>query len=273
MSCGRCAVGMSVLAFLCSPAIAQFQSATVTVLAQASSHLDTAYGVSDLSEDGGAGAYPLFQGSANADQVSGPSGVIARAQVGLELSEHGVSATGSFFVSISVQEGFHTANVSALSRVWIDFTLDTARTWTIDPGTTTGPSGNTLVTLYAGATQLFAYNGEFGGATGELPAGEYRLAITALAELESAGVSNETGGTYSVGFLLGTVNPCPADLNSDHVVDDFDFLIFLPAYDTLDCADPAMPEGCPADLNGDGVVDDADFLIFLPAYDSLVCPE
>ena len=40
----------------------------------------------------------------------------------------------------------------------------------------------------------------------------------------------------------------------------------------LDCADPAMPAGCPADLNGDGVVDDADFVIFLPAYDALVCP-
>lgn len=273
MSCGRCALGLGMLALCGRGAFAQFQTATVTVLAEARSHLDTAYGVGDLFESGGAGAYPLFQGSANADQVSGPSGVIARGQLGLELSEHGLSATGSFFVSISADEGFHSASVSALSRVWVDFTLDSPRTWKFDPGMTTGPSGNTLVTLYAGTTQLFTYNGQFGGATGELGAGEYRLAITASAELESAGVSNETSGTYSVGFLLGTISkPCPADLNGDHVVDDFDFLLFLPAYDLLDCADPTMPEGCPADLNGDGVVDDADFLVFLPAYDALVCP-
>jgi len=274
MAMGKLVSGCALVASLCATqsALAQFQSATVSVLAQAVSHLDTAYGVGDLSEQGGDGAYPLFLGSANADQSLGPSGVQVRAQLGLELAENGVSATGSFFVSISAQEGFHSASVSALSRVWIDFTLDEARTWMIDPGTTTGPSGNTLVTLSMGETQIFTFIGEFGGMTGELAPGEYRLAITASASIESTGESNETGGTYSVGFLLGAVDPCPADLNGDHVVNDFDFLIFLPAYDILDCADPTMPQGCPADINEDGVVDDADFLIFLPAYDTLVCP-
>lgn len=274
MAIGDILTGCGLLAICCAsrPAQAQFQSATVSVLAQAVSRLDTAYGVGDLSEESGDGAYPLYLGSANADQSLGPSGVLARAQLGVELAEDGFSATGSFFVSISAQEGFHSASVSALSRVWIDFTLEGARTWKIDPGTTTGPSGNTLVTLSKGATQIFIFSGEFGGASGELEPGEYRLTITASASLESAGGSNETGGTYTVGLVLGAVDPCPADLNGDHVVDDFDFLIFLPAYDMLDCADPAMPAGCPADLNGDGVVDDADFVIFLPAYDALVCP-
>ncbi|MBL8887883.1 MAG: hypothetical protein JNK16_14600 [Phycisphaerales bacterium] len=272
MSCGRCAAGLGMIALCGTSAFAQFQTATVTVLAEARSHLDTAYGVGDLSEGGGAGAYPLFQGSANADQISGPSGVIARSQLGLELSEMGVSANGSIFLGISADEGFHSASVSALSSVWIDFVLGSARTWRIDPGTTTGPSGNAQVTLYAGDTEVFVYSGEFGGATGELAAGAYRLAIRASASIESTGTSSETGGTYTLGFTLGSTDPCPADLNGDHVVDDFDFLLFLPAYDVLDCADPAMPEGCPADLNGDGVVDDADFLIFLPAYDTLVCP-
>jgi len=64
---------------------------------------------------------------------------------------------------------------------------------------------------------------------------------------------------------------CPADLNADHVVDDADFGIFAPAYDTLDCADPAMAIGCPADLNSDGFVDDADFVLFVAAYDVLLC--
>lgn len=65
---------------------------------------------------------------------------------------------------------------------------------------------------------------------------------------------------------------CPGDLNSDQQVDDADFVIFLSAYNILDCADPAMPSGCPADLNSDNTVDDSDFVLFVAAYNELVCP-
>lgn len=264
-----CASGAVVTA---SVSHAQFQNAAISVVAQSSSHLETSYGADDRMQTDGSGAFPQFLGSSNADQVSGPSGVQARAEVGLELSEDGLSATGSCFVSIAAEEGFLLASVGALSRVWIDFTIENPRTWRIDPGVTTGAIGNALVTLERGVTQVFNYSGEFGGVSGVLEAGTYRLAIIASAQIESTGTSNETGGTYTLGFTLGTINPCPADLNGDMVVDDFDFLVFLPAYDTLACSDPAMPAGCPADLNGDGVVDDADFSIFVVAYDALLCP-
>jgi hypothetical protein len=33
-----------------------------------------------------------------------------------------------------------------------------------------------------------------------------------------------------------------------------------------------MPSGCPADLNSDGLVDDTDFLIFVIAYNAVLCP-
>ncbi len=65
---------------------------------------------------------------------------------------------------------------------------------------------------------------------------------------------------------------CPADLNDDDLVDDADFLIFLVAYNILDCADPAMPSGCQSDFSRSGVVDDADFMLFIPAYNQLLCP-
>ena len=65
---------------------------------------------------------------------------------------------------------------------------------------------------------------------------------------------------------------CLGDLNSDGLVDDLDFQIFVVAYDILDCADPAMPAGCPSDLNQDGLVDDLDFQVFVVAYDAVVCP-
>lgn len=65
---------------------------------------------------------------------------------------------------------------------------------------------------------------------------------------------------------------CPADLNADTFVDDADFVLFLNAYNVLDCADPSTPPGCPADFNSDTLVDDADFVLFIPAYNALVCP-
>ncbi len=65
---------------------------------------------------------------------------------------------------------------------------------------------------------------------------------------------------------------CPGDFNSDRQVDDSDFVIFLAAYNLLDCADPSMPSGCPADLNSDNAVDDSDFVQFVGAYNDLVCP-
>lgn len=65
---------------------------------------------------------------------------------------------------------------------------------------------------------------------------------------------------------------CPGDVNNDGQVDDADFVSFAAQYDTLDCADPAMPGYCRADMNNDGAVDDVDFVSFAQAYDQLVCP-
>jgi len=91
--------------------------------------------------------------------------------------------------------------------------------------------------------------------------------------------------TYYAGFF-GTTTPtsnilsgkpfntptCPADLNSDGMVDDADFTIFLRAYNTLDCFDAGMAFGCPADFNADGFADDSDFVVFVKAYEALLCP-
>jgi hypothetical protein len=72
--------------------------------------------------------------------------------------------------------------------------------------------------------------------------------------------------------VLRLYGSCPADLNSDGVVDDADFSIFVVQYDVLDCADISMPAGCSADLNSDLLVDDQDFSIFVVAYDAVLCP-
>lgn len=74
------------------------------------------------------------------------------------------------------------------------------------------------------------------------------------------------------GFTCAPVAWCKGDMNLDGQVDDSDFVIFALAYNTLDCADLAMPAGCPSDINNDGGVDDTDFVQFAAAYNELICP-
>lgn len=77
----------------------------------------------------------------------------------------------------------------------------------------------------------------------------------------------------SVGWArYGGCTSCPADLTSDHQVNDDDFQLFSVAYDVFDCADPAMSANCASDFNNDGLVDDADFSVFVAAYDAQRCP-
>ena len=86
-----------------------------------------------------------------------------------------------------------------------------------------------------------------------------------------SGYEQWAGGRATLSLMLDSA-ACPGDLNSDGQVDDADFVLFVFAYDLLDCADPAMPAGCNADLNNDAVVDDADFVLFVIAYNELACP-
>jgi len=92
------------------------------------------------------------------------------------------------------------------------------------------------------------------------------------------GVFNDSGVVNGATVISGSgtdwgpsAAPCPSDFNGDGLVDDSDFVVFVGAYNILDCADPAMPAGCPADVNGDGLVDDADFVLFVVAYNELIC--
>ena len=81
-----------------------------------------------------------------------------------------------------------------------------------------------------------------------------------------------TFGAFAMRFAFTARAFCPWDLNNDGLVTDDDFVIFLAAYNTLDCTDVTMPEGCPADFNYDRLVDDLDFQAFLMPYNDLVCP-
>jgi len=107
---------------------------------------------------------------------------------------------------------------------------------------------------------------------GNVPTPEqFLLVLSAVTQLE---VKGEFSGLVDTGRLDNVFvrTGCAGDLNGDSLVDDSDFILFVSAYNILDCADPSMPAGCPSDLNSDGLVDDADFIIFVAAYNDLVCP-
>ena len=82
---------------------------------------------------------------------------------------------------------------------------------------------------------------------------------------------NTDAGTRPT-LTIEIANSCPCDLNGDQLVDDSDFVLFVTAYNLLECADPTMPAGCPSDFNHDGIVDDSDFVLFVSAYNDLLCP-
>lgn len=85
------------------------------------------------------------------------------------------------------------------------------------------------------------------------------------------GYDSSNGGRATLKLTIGAP-PCVGDLNTDAVVDDLDFQIFVVAYDILDCADLSMAVGCPSDFNRDGVVDDLDFQLFAASYNAVLCP-
>ncbi len=82
-----------------------------------------------------------------------------------------------------------------------------------------------------------------------------------------SGWSHGTDGTVLLANAIehaARLTPCPGDFNGDGLVDDSDFVIFIPAYEQL-----INPR---ADLTGDGLSDDADFQSFVAAYNALECP-
>lgn len=103
------------------------------------------------------------------------------------------------------------------------------------------------------------------GAASQAQAGPIRVSLT-LGQPLASSVASSGNVRIAIGFWPAAAS-CPADFNSDGLVDDADFQIFVVAYDAL-VIPPASPI---CDLNSDGFVDDQDFTIFLGAYNALLC--
>ncbi|MBX3388287.1 MAG: hypothetical protein KF691_02400 [Phycisphaeraceae bacterium] len=130
--------------------------------------------------------------------------------------------------------------------------------------------------VYAwGKAGMRSSSGVAGNSTAFIQDGKVRWGgiLNVLAGGNSVIATSTVSGASGKDWGPGTQppDPCPGDLNNDGFVDDADFVVFVNAYNILDCADPSMPVLCPADMNGDGFVDDADFVLFVAAYNDLVC--
>ncbi|MBL8875871.1 MAG: hypothetical protein JNM86_08765 [Phycisphaerae bacterium] len=100
--------------------------------------------------------------------------------------------------------------------------------------------------------------------------GYFRNATNTSVDLLTA--DSTTFGVGTSKMLTVQRRVCNGDFNSDGLVDDADFQVFVIGYNILDCADSTMPAGCPADISRDGFVDDTDFQSFAVSYNALVCP-
>ncbi len=105
-------------------------------------------------------------------------------------------------------------------------------------------------------------------ATGTFEPGDYTVSVAGNSFASSCAGEITGNVTFMFALQITAAAACPADFNSDGLVDDTDFTIFVPAYNEL-IVPPANPL---CDLNSDSLVDDADFVLFVVAYDALLCP-
>lgn len=254
-------------------ALGQFQTANIAAHAGARSYLDATGGSGTLDKSGGDGAYPMLVGMANADQTFGTSSVFANAQVGIELSPIGLSASGMMHTGMEITEETLAGDCAAIAQTTVEFSLIHQMIWTIPSGHATASNGQAFLRLRRENTTLFDYSGTIAGQSGILEPGTYTLLLEASGGSDFATGGAASDASFALEFQLSMIRICIADFNADNMVDDGDFVIFVNSYDILDCADASMPAECIADLNGDLLVDDADFSIFVVAYDALLCPE
>ncbi|MBX3389084.1 MAG: hypothetical protein KF691_06465 [Phycisphaeraceae bacterium] len=113
-------------------------------------------------------------------------------------------------------------------------------------------------------------NGGAGSDQWNAVAGSHSVAPLANGKFYFGGGFTTAGGLTARGVALW--RNCRADLNDDGVVDETDYVMFICAYNLVDCDESDMPAHCPADLNDDGIVEDADFTIFSAAYNAYDCP-
>lgn len=142
------------------------------------------------------------------------------------------------------------------------------------PADLSGVFGNPSGTLPSGPTTVvFGQNGTIGTTPASLQfnlTGSFSAAGIVTFTIDAITITPALAGglVFTSGQTTISAVTCLADLNFDNVVDDADFILFVPSYDDLIVPQPQTA----GDFNGDAQCNDADFQIFAAAYNELVCP-
>ncbi|MFO0859739.1 MAG: hypothetical protein U0570_04220 [Phycisphaerales bacterium] len=142
------------------------------------------------------------------------------------------------------------------------------------PEDLSGVLGNASGTFPSGPTTVvFKQNGLIGTTPASIQfnlTGSFSAAGVVTFTIDAITITPTLAGglVFTSGQVTISTITCLADLNFDNLVDDSDFILFVPAYNDLIVPQPQTS----GDFNGDGQCDDADFQIFAAAYNELVCP-
>lgn len=200
---------------------------------------------------------------------------IAISQLRYATAGNVISIFGSVSADVDPGDFMIAGNADAISSLTVQFDLPSGGTYRVIDGFLGGTHAGSTATLESGLV-IFSFDSlgsQPNGETGWLAPGGYTLTLSAQATSEFTFFNGLfADASFWLDLEIIAASACPGDFNSDAMVDDADFTVFVAAYNILDCADPSMPPGCPADLNTDGFVDDADFVVFVAAYNELLCP-
>lgn len=222
----------------------------------------------------------VFNQTVEAESIQPTGTARGQASQNSTLSVSGISASGSAtpFAEATDSSGLLFGG-SGTSVFKVSFTPDADGIIDLQGAFTSSGGTNPEFVLRLEAESSTLVSSTTGGAfdvsslifTGVTYTLDVSVKISAFAFYFASPVSVQANASFTLAASTRGAT-CPGDLNADGFVDDADFSLFAVAYNTLDCADPAMVPGCPADLNADGLVDDIDFTVFAPAYDALICP-
>jgi len=214
---------------------------------------------------------------ATATLPEGNGGSYASCRLMYSFNGNVLSISGAVSADVDPGDFMIGGTAQSVSVLTVQFDLPAGGTYRIVDGSFSGTHASSSASLLGGGPDPIFSFGSIGdqpsGESGTLASGGYTLEVGASASSDYFFFNGLfADSSFYLDIEIVAASSCPGDLNTDSVVDDSDFTIFVAAYNLLDCADPAMPPGCPADLNADGFVDDLDFQAFVVAYDQLICP-
>jgi hypothetical protein len=231
------------LALIASPsALAQFDSATVTAIASASTQFDDGSGlISEIVGGETANAYPGIIASSSLDPSSMIGSVHASCLIDAAMTPRTIIVSGSVNTDADNIEGELTTGVaSAASELSVVFQIATPHRWRFTYGSVTGThAGGSVSMLVAGTIQtVFSFDSIFmpffDEQEGVIQPGTYEFTagVSAFTDINDGFSGLFANASYSLELVLTPITSCAGDANDDGVVNFGDITSVLGNFGT-----------------------------------------